>query len=127
MPALTPILCVGDIVIFNGAAEWHANMVNPPAAAQSKQIPQLDGDFDSESWELRREETRQCADEDEEQEAAANLLEDNQIVCFYFQKQQRSYLVNNYNRTHRNDEAVNVSDYDYHDFDCNDCDFNLHE
>lgn len=47
----------------------------------------------------------------EEEIAQSKCLDeiDRQILCFYFQKQQRSYLVNRYNRKHP-DSPIQLSD-----------------
>ena len=36
-----------------------------------------------------------------------------QIVCYYFQRQQRSYFLNDYNRRHLADEQIAAADFDF--------------
>ena len=171
----------GDLVIFNGQGEWHANMVNP-MMEQRRQIvericapdlrsdlkdeageqlpdmqhlldslhryvshhgssnctiPQLDGDDEGNSElheqvertageqrrQLHRMETEGMTREQRattRAEMRAELRQQRlppvamqQIVCYYFQRQQRSYFKNHAEREDPNCEPINLDDYEY--------------
>ena len=130
-------------MIFNGESEWHANMVSP-VGEQRRQIiervvnaisipktglpkcpdcaiPQLDGDHDERDWnELTDAERREA-----QAEARRDLREQNlpnflvqQIVCYYFQRQQRSYFLNTYNRENPSN-PIAAEDFDYNENELN--------
>ncbi len=117
----------GDIVVFDGEAEWHANMVSPmaeqrrqiiervvnglPAAPScpDEWIPQLDGDHDfgADSSPEARAQARQGLRD----QGLPNFLVQ-QIVCYYFQKQQRSYFVNDHNSRQLPGDEVDPADFE---------------
>ena len=129
----------GDLLIFNGQGEWHANMVNP-VAEQRRQIvqrkvdalpsnlpqllptipeglsledcwiPQLDGDWDVAAG--RRKDTARARQELRDQGLPNYMAQ--QIVCYYFQRQQRSYFVKTYNQRNPS-HPIEVEDYEYSD------------
>lgn len=125
-------------MIFNGEAEWHANMVSP-VGEQRRQIiervvnsisipknghpkcpdwaiPQLDGDHDERDWD-ERPEARATARRDLREQNLPNFLVQ-QIVCYYFQRQQRSYFLNTYNRENPSN-PIATTDFDYNENELN--------
>ena len=128
----------GDILVFNGEGEWHGNMVSPIAeqrrlvvesicttvesgalvqSSPDKWIPQLAGDNDASDEplipQMQQAAARAAAREELRRQNLPNHMVQ-QIVTYYFQRQQRSYFLNDYNRQQPAASAeINAADFDF--------------
>lgn len=82
----------GDIIVFNGHGEWHANMVLPS-------IRDVLGHWCKRSYSTG-EDFNQMHQQLKESGVPGAGTMNQLIMCLYFQSQQRPYLVNRYNRDH---------------------------
>lgn len=105
------------MIVFNGAQEWHANVVIPTEKQTLRNATARGLIRNPEQQAQMRKELR-----------AAGLPNfagiGSQILCFYFQRQQRSYLRNQYNRENPEEPVELSSDeeqLEHEDTDDEDC------
>ena len=90
----------GDVIVFDGTAEWHANMVCPTDKDAAKSFVSRGGLRKAEiSGEFGKEYRALLRDIREALPVAAGWMQQ-QIECYYFQRMQRAYLIQNYNDEH---------------------------
>ena len=91
----------GDVIVFDGTAEWHANMVCPTAKDATNAFVSMGGlEKEAASGSNFQKAYRALQREMVEAVPVSGGWMQQQIECFYFQRMQRAYLIQNYNAEH---------------------------
>ena len=89
----------GDVIAFNGREQWHAQMVTPTRSQLVKHVLQR-------TYIRDTDHLRQTIREVNNQQIPEVRP---MVVCLYWQRQQRGYLVNRYNRRQEAGEEIQLS------------------